>query len=159
MGFPILLRWHIYIESGPWAPRRYLNRVKSIADHACGFRGFDPIDKNITLCMVLYFPLMRITRTIDARFVYVCHWYAYHCYDVANRYVTMCYMMTSSNGNISALLAPLWGESTGHRCIPLTKASDSDIYCFLWSTPEQTDEQTIETPVIWNSIAFIMTSL
>ena len=106
MGFPILLRWHLYIESGPWAPRRYLNRVKSIADHACGFRGFDPIDKNITLCMVLYFPLMRITRTIDARFVYVCHWYAHHCYDVANRYVTIGYMMTSSNGNIFRVTGP-----------------------------------------------------
>ena len=31
--------------------------------------------------------------------------------------------------------------------------------CFLWSAPEQTVEQTIRTPVIWDAIAFIMTSL
>ena len=53
----------------------------------------------------------------------------------------------------------LWGESTGHRWIPLTKASDAEFWCFLWPAPEQTVEQTIETPVIWDAIALIMTSL
>ena len=33
-------------------------------------------------------------------------------------------LKTSSNGNIFRVTAPLWGESTGHRWIPLTKASD-----------------------------------
>ena len=58
----------------------------------------------------------------------------------------------------SALLAFV-GESTGHRWIPLTKASDAELRCFLWSTPEQTVEQTTETPVIWDAIAVIITSL
>ena len=35
----------------------------------------------------------------------------------------------------------------GHRCISLIKASDADLWCFLWPAPEQTAEQTIETPV------------
>ena len=30
---------------------------------------------------------------------------------------------------------PLWGEFTGHRWIPLTKASDADLRCFRWSAP------------------------
>ena len=47
-------------------------------------------------------------------------------------------MMTSSNGNIPALLSPLWGESTGDRWIPLTKASDAEFWYFLWFAPEQT---------------------
>ena len=46
-----------------------------------------------------------------------------------------------------------------HRWIPLTKASDEKLWCFRWSPPEQTVEQTIETPVIWDTIAFIVTSL
>ena len=50
---------------------------------------------------------------------------------------------------------PLWGESTGDRRIPLTKASDVE----LWTAPEQTFKQTLETPVIWDAIAHIMTSL
>ena len=59
----------------------------------------------------------------------------------------------------SPLLALLWWKSTGHWWIPLTKASDSELWCFPWTAPEQTVEQTIETPVIWNAIALIMTSL
>ena len=30
---------------------------------------------------------------------------------------------------------PLCGEFTGHRWIPLTKASDAELWCFLWSAP------------------------
>ena len=44
-------------------------------------------------------------------------------------------MMTSSNGNIFRVTGPLCGEFTGHRCIPLTKASDAELWCFLWSAP------------------------
>ena len=51
---------------------------------------------------------------------------------------------------------PLWGKYTGDRWIPLTKASDVDCWCFLCSAPEQTIEQTTETPVIWNPIALII---
>ena len=54
---------------------------------------------------------------------------------------------------------PMWEESTGHQWIPLTKASEKDLWCFLWSVPEQTSEQTIETAVIWAAIKFIMISL
>ena len=45
-------------------------------------------------------------------------------------------MMKSSNGNIFRVTGPLCGEFTGHRSIPRTKASDADIWCFLWSAPE-----------------------
>ena len=30
---------------------------------------------------------------------------------------------------------PFVGEFTGHRWIPLTKASDAELWCFLWSAP------------------------
>ena len=35
--------------------------------------------------------------------------------------------MTSSNENIFRVTGHLWGEFTGHRWIPLTKASDADL--------------------------------
>ena len=41
--------------------------------------------------------------------------------------------MTSSNGNILRVTGHLWGESTGHRWIPLTTASGVELWCFLWS--------------------------
>ena len=59
-------------------------------------------------------------------------------------------MMTSSNGNIFRITGPLCGEFTGHRWIPLTKASDGEF--------SQTTEQTIEALVIWDAIVLIMTS-
>ena len=31
---------------------------------------------------------------------------------------------------------PLCGEFAGHRWIPHTKASDTELWCFLWSSPE-----------------------
>ena len=47
-------------------------------------------------------------------------------------------IMTSSNGNIFRVTGPWWWESTGHRWITLTKASDAELWRFLWSGPEQT---------------------
>ena len=71
-------------------------------------------------------------------------------------------MMTSSNENIFRVTGHLRGEFICHRRIPPThthKASDAELWCFLWSAPEQTTDQTIETPVIWDAVALIMTSL
>ena len=47
-------------------------------------------------------------------------------------------MMTSSNGNIFRVTSLLCGEFTGHRLIPRTKASDAELWCFLWSGTEPT---------------------
>ena len=68
-------------------------------------------------------------------------------------------LMTSSYGNIFRVTGLLCGEFTGHRRLPLTKASDAEFWCFLWCAPEQSAKQTIETPVIWDTIALIMMSL
>ena len=54
---------------------------------------------------------------------------------------------------------PFVREFTGHRWILLTKPSDAELSCFLWSELEQTVEQSIRTPVIWCAMALIMTSL
>ena len=78
---------------------------------------------------------------------------------LSSRLRTRQLMMTSSNGNIFLVIGPLRGESTSHRWISLTMASDAELWCSFWSAPEQTAEQTIEIPVIWDAIALIMTSL
>ena len=78
----------------------------------------------------------------------------YHCSCMRMFWI---FMMTSSNDTIFRVTGPLWGESTGHRWIPLTKASDTELWYFLCAG--QTVEQTPETPVNWNAIALVMTSL
>ena len=45
-------------------------------------------------------------------------------------YMSQYFMMTSSNGNIFRFTGPLCGEFTGHRWIPITKASDAELWCF-----------------------------
>ena len=42
-------------------------------------------------------------------------------------------MITSSNGSIFCVTDPLCGEFTGHKWFPLTKASDAELWCFVWS--------------------------
>ena len=44
-------------------------------------------------------------------------------------------MITLSDGNLFHATGPLCGEFAGHRWIPLTKASDAELWCFLWSAP------------------------
>ena len=55
-------------------------------------------------------------------------------------------VMTFSNGNTSRVTGPLCGKLTGHRWIPHTKASDAELWCFLWSAPEQSWGWWFEIP-------------
>ena len=50
-------------------------------------------------------------------------------------------------------------EIAGHQWFPSQKASDAELWCFLWTVPERVVEETIETPVIWDAIMVIITSL
>ena len=59
----------------------------------------------------------------------------------------------------SELLAFCVGNSPITREISHTKASDAELWCFFLSAPEPKVGQAIESPVIWVSIVFIMTSL
>ena len=61
-------------------------------------------------------------------------------------------MMTLSNGNIPALPT----HFDGNLSVP--KSSYAELWSFLWSAPKQTVEQAIETPLIWDTIARIMSS-
>ena len=45
----------------------------------------------------------------------------------------------TSNGNIFRVTGPLCGEFTGHPWIPLTKASDTELWCYLWYVPWTND--------------------
>ena len=69
-------------------------------------------------------------------------------------------LITSLNGNIFRATGRLWGEFSGHRWIPTTKASDAELLFCVRSVPAQTlRKQSIEMSVICDAIAPIMTSL
>ena len=88
-------------------------------------------------------------------------WYTIHGIMRQKRPVpnTTIVIMTSSNGSIFRVTGLLCWEFTGNRWIPLTKASATELWCFLWSAPEPIIEQTRETPVICDAVAVNMTSL
>ena len=51
-------------------------------------------------------------------------------------------MLTSSNGNIFRVTGTCCWEFTSHRWIPLTKASDAELWYFLWSASERLSQQS-----------------
>ena len=69
------------------------------------------------------------------------------------------HMMTSSDGNIFRVTDRLWGETTGHWWITPTKASNAELWCVLCCVPEQTPDQTVDMPVIWDTMVLIITPL
>ena len=110
-------------------------------------------------CYSVYFFQGKFCRAIPLSKRRCLHWVQHGTVRMFRPTLSWVFMMTSSNENIFHVTGPLWGESTGYRWIPLTKASDAELWCFLSSAPEQTVGQTIETPVIWDAIALIMTSM
>ena len=68
---------------------------------------------------------------------YPCGLWTHHCWIGSHK---ISFMMTSSNGNIFRVTGPLCGEFTVYRWIPLTKANDAELWCFLWTVPEWTFE-------------------
>ena len=70
--------------------------------------------------------------------------------------VSFASMMTSSNGNIFRATGHLCGEFTGHRWIPRKKASDAELWWFLWLVYKRLSKQLwswwFETPsyTLWH---------
>ena len=78
-----------------------------------------------------------IFREILVKFIIVDHpeWFVWFCCGLI--WVGFTYIMvTSSSGNFFCVTGHLCGEFTGPRWFPHTKASDADLWWFLWSTSE-----------------------
>ena len=96
------------------------------------------------------FHLSKIMSWVMADYImFKCYWVTSSALHVRHRVLVQCIclndqqvydMTTSSNGNIFRVTGPLCGDFPGQRWIPLTKASDTELWCFLWSPPGQTVE-------------------
>ena len=95
----------------------------------------------ITINIIIFIIIIVVVIIIimEKRVLYHDYWYYWyhgplHC-QVTNSHDTgyghVQDMMEISNGNIFRVTGPLRGEFTGHRWIPLTKASDAEYSCFL----------------------------
>ena len=95
-------------------------------------------------CDVTWASWCQNPQAFQKLYDFLSEWPGFHCRKhQSSASPTSMSMMTSSYGNIFRVTGHLCGEFTGHRWIPLTKATDVEIWCFLWSVPEQTIAQTI----------------
>ena len=75
----------------------------------------------------------------DACFIYICIFIYIYIYEHIkidtdrSTWMKPMGMIESPNGSIFRVTGLLYGEFTGHRWIPLTKASDAELWLFLWS--------------------------
>ena len=85
-------------------------------------------------------PNLKYNKLISALSV-KCYWKCVdkgvHLTHWCREKLTAIFMMTSSNGNIFRVTGPLYGEFTGPRWIPLTKASDAGLDVFFDLCPNK----------------------
>ena len=122
---PINLQARI-ILSGEWIPmyRLWLHGLYGLYRHRCLLSPERPLNL-ITHSLLLFIRQSQAWLSLGLQMFHHITVDDYH-------------MMTSSNGNLFRATEPLWGESTGDWWIPPTKASDAELWWFLWSAPEQT---------------------
>ena len=101
--------------------------------------SYDPFVSNLTkIVFVAWFAQKRSMQMV----LPVCISTRTHILDICDTLFCMAFMdtlhhmMTSSNRNISHVTGHLCGEFTGRQWIPRTKASDAELWCFLWSVPD-----------------------
>ena len=96
----------------------------------CAPVSMQRVKYTITRLLCLHWPFLVI-KSIH----YMC-WMLYHdsticAYSFVRSGLASETMMTSLNENIFRVTGLLCGEFTGHRSIPLTKASDAELWCFV----------------------------
>ena len=96
----------------------------------------------LTICH-LFTNLIRLKRCLKGWWFCIIHGYLdglilriLFCWSAFKQLHRGHTIMTSSNGNIFHVTGHLCGEFTGHWWIPSTKASDVELWCFLWSASE-----------------------
>ena len=94
----------------------------------------------ITKCVLWRWFVMKCLEVIYERSYFTCAHIASDIFYISSLIYKQHHMMTSWNGNSFRVTESLWVEFTGHRWIPLTKASDAELWCFLGSAPEQAAE-------------------
>ena len=95
------------------------------------------IQQNRIYVYILYFKSYSISN------VRIGIWYQVVSYNLnAKPCISLSSIMTSSNGNIFRVTGHLCREFTGRRWIPGTKASDAELWRFLWSAPKRLGKQS-----------------
>ena len=166
MEIPILVRWDLYIEtlpshpswmmvSDPWSIIQnfecpwalWVNHVSHASQHfACwcwpyifSYTKMSRFKGWVTKDLYIKFSINNIL----------------HYAKLPVRFLQS--MMTSSNGNIFCVTGPLWGEFTGLRWIPLTKASDVELWYFFDRRPHH--QNGLSWLPLWSWATYVLLEL
>ena len=145
--------WHHQMQAFPhyWSCVQGIQWSPVNFPHKCQWRGASMLS---LICAWTYFFSHLITN-----WTYHLPYFFSDVWDQRSMYDVHWCMMTPSSKNIFRVTGLVCGEFTGQRWIPRTKGSGAELWCFLWSAPDPTFEQTMETQVIWYAITLIITSL
>ena len=80
------------------------------------------------------FAWLQVLKTVWKTPLYVGFLYTYpsrSSFETPHYIIPLQHHMTSSNGNSFRVTSPFWWESSGHRWVPLRKASDAELWCFF----------------------------
>ena len=139
LGFCLLSpSGHVFHTAWETMIKSYTTSIAMYSDNPMSVDTFYLFDQYLVgrgMLITIHFRLIH-----GLVFNYVFTWVVYHP-------ISHEFMMTSSNRIIFCVTGPVWGEFTGHRWIPSKMASDVELWCFLWSAPEQTVEWIIKTSV------------
>ena len=134
--------WHHWNDSRPVRSHNALIITPQNWTNIASGNGLVPAsNKQLPEVMLTFNQVHWKRRCIDLLYVVASGWWR-HQMEIFPRYT-----------------GPFWVEPTGHRWIPLTNASDAVLWWFFLSAPGQRFKQAIETQVIWDTNALIMTSL
>ena len=125
----------------------YCNQFSQLLNVSCLLASLWPTRTHVislSSVLLVYWYLVGSARTISSLF---------NLDDVIKQTFSALLALCAGNSPVTV------GGFTGHWWIPLTKASDADLWCFLWFTFEQTIEWTVDKPVIRDNIALTMKSL
>ena len=141
LTFSLILNWCVYLQA--W-------HINAITVLQMFYQNAGKLHQSNTKSSSIWIMQVKWTESFVLRcFIHsqhctlVQHWTNIHNCLGCMSYITFNFcpvsrviMMTSSNGNIFRITGPLCGEFTGLRWIPRTKASDAELWCFLWSASE-----------------------
>ena len=141
--FYVLLVWYYEMLCQKWR-NKTVKSIKSIKSY---------IQQSI---ITRSFPI-PVTLAMDwLHIVQFCYHYSdmYGAHDISNlRFDCLFnrFFMLTPKDTFSVLLAFIGGNPPCHCWIPLAKASDEELWCFLWGAPKKTQNNKKKTQNDWES--------
>ena len=101
------------------------------------------VDWRYSYCIPCVLELENWTGDINTEMIKIDEWLKCKKMQSISRKPNISHFVAkTSKRSIFRITGLLWGESTGYRWIPFTKASDAELWCFLWCLNRRLSKQS-----------------